>query len=274
MKSAPLNHPLYRSAVLSCMKLNQFLTLLFVYFTVGVGPASAAGISSVHCPLGCPQSPAQNHLVFGHLYALSNNPQTKFSDWVAYEVNPVNFGDTPGRRWAADPLLDEQETLEANDYKSASKIIGIDRGHQAPLASFAGSRYWSELNYLSNITPQKKALNQGAWKNLEEAVRNAASYKRPLYVITGTWYDPAPSSVRPELPGADESHSLPAAYYKIIYTAKGDASLFYMPQDLPRSTSYCSQRKGLAFLQSRLDYQLPLAAMHFSNELNQQLGCL
>jgi endonuclease G len=216
-------------------------------------------------------------MVFGHLYALSSNPETKFSDWVAYEVNPVNFGNSPGRHWAADPLLDERETLEASDYKSASKAIDIDRGHKAPLASFAGSRYWNELNYLSNITPQKKALNQGAWKNLEEAVRNASSYKRPLYVITGTWYDKGlegPVQERQRaLPRADESHVLPSAYYKIIYTSKGDAAVFYMPQDLPRRSSYCQQQQDMDFLQSKLNYQLPVAALHLSGDLGQQLGC-
>lgn len=254
------------------MKIKHVLALAALCLITWVRPVAAVNISSVHCPLGCPQSPTQNHMVFGHLYALSNNPQTKFSDWVAYEVNPVNFGDTPGRKWSADPLLSEQETLEASDYKSASKAIGIDRGHQAPLASFAGSRYWSELNYLSNITPQKKALNQGAWKYLEEAVRNASSYKRPLYVITGTWYN-RDASQASELPAADEAHKLPSAYYKIVYTARGEASLFYMSQDLPRSSNYCEQRKDMDFLQSRLDYQLPLAVMHFSDKLTQQLGC-
>lgn len=241
---------------------------------------ATAAISSVHCPLGCPQNPAQNHLVFGHLYALSNNPDTKFSDWVAYEVNPVNFGSSPGRNWAADPLLNDDETLEKNDYRQASKTLDIDRGHQAPLASFAGSRYWAELNYLSNITPQKKALNQGAWKHLEVAVRNAASYKSPLYVITGTLYnergdgsgDGGLASAE-LLPGADESHKLPSAYYKIIYSAKGEAALFLMPQNLSRGASYCQQQQPLGHLQRRLNYQLPVSSLKLSASLLQKLGC-
>jgi len=107
----------------------------------------SADVLSVHCPLGCPSNPESNDLVFGHLYALSNNPQTRFADWVGYEVDAVNFGDTPGRKLAVDPLLDKTETLEASDYNGASKsVLQAERGHQATLASFAGPRHWFELN--------------------------------------------------------------------------------------------------------------------------------
>ncbi len=131
--------------------------VLVLLFSVSI--QSTADVLSVHCPLGCPSNPVNNDLVFKHLYELSNNPATKLADWVAYEVDTVNFGASPGRNWGADPLLAEDETLEPADYKGASGALDIDRGHQAPLASFAGSRYWPELNNLSNITPQNKALN-------------------------------------------------------------------------------------------------------------------
>jgi len=143
---------------------------------------------SVHCPFGCPDSKEGNTLAHTHTYTLSNNPETKFADWVAYEVNPTNYGVSPSRDWANNPLLSADNILEENDYKKANKELKVDRGHQAPLASFAGSQYWYELNYLSNITPQKSKLNQGAWKQLEEAVRKGASFRDPLFVITGTIY--------------------------------------------------------------------------------------
>lgn len=151
-----------------------------------------------------------NDLVFGHVYALSNNPETKFADWVAYEVDVANFGNTPGRKWSTEPLLDESETLEPSDYKKAStSVLEADRGHQAPLASCAGSRYWSELNHLSNITPQDKDLNQGPWKYLVEAVRNAVSFRNSLFVVTGPLY----TTEMPSMPKADEEHRVPSGYF-------------------------------------------------------------
>lgn len=229
---------------------------------------AADTIYSAHCPVGCPENPAGNHLVFGHLYALSNNGNTKMADWVAYEVDVANFGESPGRDWASDPFLSPDVTLEENDYKDASKEpLDADRGHQAPLASFAGSRYWYELNYLSNITPQDKDLNQGAWKNLEDAERDAVSYRNTLFVLTGPLYE----KPMPKMPGADEPHLVPSAYYKIVYDKAGNAAAFYMEQSTPRQTNYCSKAVQITELQSKLKYKLPMFKP--STAILTRLGC-
>ena len=86
----------------------------------------------------------------------------------------------------------------------AHDSLDTDRGHQAPLASFKGSRYASQVNYLSNITPQKSDLNQGAWKDLEDQVRDIVRTGRTVYVMTGTLYETDIG----ELPFADEDHGL------------------------------------------------------------------
>lgn len=229
----------------------------------------SAEILSVHCPIGCPSSGEENDLVFGHLYAFSNNPHSKFADWVAYEVDVINFGDTPGRKWAVDPLLDESETLEASDYNGASSsILEADRGHQAPLASFAGSRYWSELNYLSNITPQHKDLNQGPWKNLEEAVRHAVGFRDSLFVITGPVY----STDMPSMPGADEEHTVPSGYFKIIYNKKGEAAVFVMQQSAHRNDDYCQTMTELSDVQQVVGFELP-RQLQRNQTIYSRLGC-
>jgi endonuclease G len=228
---------------------------------------AGAEVLSVHCPLGCPSSPATNDLLFGHIYAASNNPESKFADWVAYEVNVTNFGSTPGRKWAADPLLAENETLEQGDYKGASKAIDIDRGHQAPLASFAGSRYWSEVNFLSNITPQSKTLNQGAWKNLEDAVRSASSYGNSLYVVTGPLFE----REMPPLPNADETHKIPSAYFKIVYRSNSEAAAFIMDQATPRKAKYCDKLVELADVATRTNLKMPV--LKESSKIVKAIGC-
>lgn len=244
------------------MKLSYIAALMLV------SGSAAADILSVHCPLGCPSNPPGNDLVFNHLYALSNNPQTKFADWVAYEVDVVNFGASPGRDWAQDPLLNADETLEEKDYTGARKSdLEADRGHQAPLASFAGSRYWSELNYLSNITPQDKDLNQGAWKALEEEVRSAVNYADSLLVITGPLYD----SAMPQLPKADEAHQVPSAYFKLVYDHKGAAAGFIMQQSSGRKDDYCGKLVSLQSLSSAVSFELP--QLEDSPQLRQRLGC-
>lgn len=190
------------------------------------------------------------------------------ADWVAYEVDVANFGESPGRDWASDPFLPPDTTLEESDYKDASKEpLDADRGHQAPLASFAGSRYWYELNYLSNITPQNKDLNQGAWKNLEDAERNTVSYRSSLFVITGPLYE----KQMPQMPGADEPHIVPSAYYKIVYDKTGNAAAFYMEQSTLRQTSYCNKTISLTDLQSKLNFRLPILKPNAAMLI--RLGC-
>lgn len=154
----------------------------------------AQEIHSQHCLLGCPYgSPQSNDLLIRDIYILSSNDSTKLADWVAYRVDPQNFGKRRSREWRADPWLDASETLERGDYRKAHSLAGYDRGHQAPLGSFSASRYWYQTNFLSNITPQRSALNQGPWRLLEERIRKLARREvragnGVLYVMTGPIY--------------------------------------------------------------------------------------
>ena len=115
-------------------------------------------------------------------------PETKFSNWVAYEVNPQNFGVSPGRNWDNNDAFPETVVLEEKDYSGAWSALGVDKGHMAPLAAFAGNPYWYETNYISNITPQKSELNQGPWERLEAAIRQGAAYDAPFFVVTGSLF--------------------------------------------------------------------------------------
>ncbi|MCP4587020.1 DNA/RNA non-specific endonuclease [Pseudoalteromonas sp.] len=241
---------------------------IILLFLITLSFTSQSEIRSVHCPLGCPSlTIEQNDVVFNFTYALSNNPTTKFADWVAYEVNVLNFGDSPGRDWGNDPLVDDDESLEEDDFKGAFKALKTDRGHLAPLASFAGNTNWSELNYLSNITPQKSALNQGAWVDLENAVREAVSFRDSLYVITGTLYLESETP----LPGANEPHKIPSAFYKVIYDLQGNSASFIFDQDLPKSAQYCDQITSNMQVNKMLKYSMP--KFKDSKELTQRIGC-
>ena len=170
--------------------------------------ASAQEIHIVHCLAGCPTgTPETNDLVVREIYALSNNEVTKFADWVAYRVTSETIGtsDSLLRNWQNDELLDEDDTLEDDDYNGASRALGTDRGHQAPQASFAGTHFWRVTNILSNITPQKAALNQGPWRRLEEAVRDAAYAAGEVYIVTGPVFDSDDTSI--QLPGAGRNRT-------------------------------------------------------------------
>jgi endonuclease G, mitochondrial len=205
---------------------------------------AAQDLHIAHCLHGCPTgTPESNDLVVREVYALSNNSKTKFADWVAYRVTKETMGTSQdlNRGWRPDPSLDSEETLEPNDYTGAFRELDTDRGHQAPLASFAGTVFWRTTNYLSNITPQKSDLNQGPWVNLESAVRDAAYARGPTYVMTGPLFGTeATPDEEMTLPSADESHDIPSAYWKVVATESGSTAAFLFDQETPRDVDYCA----------------------------------
>ena len=207
-------------------------------------PVVAQEIHADVCLHGCPTgSPVTNDIIIRGIYILSSNDTTKFADWVAYRVTKNTIGTTKERRWKADPRLTDDETLEPRDYKGANAALKTDRGHQAPLASFAGTPDWKTTNYLSNITPQKSALNQGTWVKLENAVRTLArkSGTAAVYVMTGPLFE----RNMPALPSADEAHLVPSGYWKIIATTENDSvriAAFLFDQETERRASFCEEK--------------------------------
>jgi len=235
------------------------LCVALVLLVGGVaGNASAQEIHAPHCLLGCPLGgPVSNDLIVREIYALSSNDQTKFADWVAYKVTAGSIGPTQNRNWKADPALDPSETLEKDDYRRANAVLGTDRGHQAPLASFTGTLHWHDTNYLSNITPQMAALNQGPWENLESRVRGLARSRGEtgVFVMTGPLYERAMAP----LPEADEAHTVPSGYWKVVAVIDGgtiSVAAFIFDQQTPRDSDVCTHIKTIREVEqrSRLDF--------------------
>jgi len=217
------------------------------------------------CHGGCPVSQqGEGRVVIREVYVLQNNPITKFADWVAYRVSVAGMTlpegvDKPTRRWKRDDALDPANTLAPDDYKDAHAVLGTDRGHQAPLASFYGYPDVQATNYLSNITPQRGALNQGPWRILEDKVRDLAREAGTLFVVTGPLYE------RPmaPLPRARKPHRVPSGYWKVVLrdpdpVAPGDEAVaaFIMDQDLPRHADFCATAVAVDTIEIRGGYDL------------------
>jgi len=221
---------------------------------VRIPGAAALEIHSALCPYGCRSGgPADNDLIIRQLYILSHNDRRKLADWIAYRVKPGNFGPRRSRKLLPDPWLAEEEQLEFEDYRGAHEALGLYRGHQAPLGSFTGAAEWWTLNYLSNISAQPSALNGGAWRRLEEAVRRLASWRGgPVHVMTG----PVFLRDRPSLPAADEGHVLPSGYWKIVAlpTPQSLPSVaFPMDAATAEDADFCSYRVVLPKVEEASD---------------------
>ena len=232
--------------------------------TLFVAPASSQEIHSALCLYGCPfGSPQTNDLIIRDIYILSSNDDTKLSDWAAYRITASTIGSSKERIWRADPYLAPEETLEPEDYEGANAALKTDRGHQVPLASFAGSGHAADTNFLSNITPQKSALNAGAWERLESAERSLAKREgsTSVYVMTGPVY----LRDMPPLPKTDEPHKLPSGYWKIVSIQDGGSlkvASFFFDQEAQRKELYCDHMTTIADIESK-------TGLKFFHELSQ-----
>ena len=215
-------------------------------------------------------APENADVVVRPIYTLSADPLTKLAVWVAYAVSPVTIGPSVTRVWKADPWLADEETLEPDDYDGANTTLGVDRGHQAPLASLSGTPNAADTNLLSNITPQASALNQGPWQRLEARERELARAERTMvHVLTGPLFE----RLMPPLPGADERHRVPSGYWKVIATTDGRMTAFAFEQETLRAEDYCRARRSLDEVELRARLRLyPLRVAEW-RPLDLQLGC-
>ncbi len=234
--------------------------------------ASDAELHTFHCLRGCPVgAPATNDIVVREIYTLSSDDLTKMADWVAYRVTKESIGPSGDREWRADPWLGSDETLPPTAYDGASRALHVDRGHQAPLASFSGTASSADTNVLSNITPQSSALNQGPWVRLEDRERQLATrLSVPVYVLTGPLFE---RMMKP-LPNGGDYHRVPSGYWKVVALADGRTTAFVFDQGDARDADICAARVSLHHVELRSRLRLfpdpetmPVAA------LDAELGC-
>lgn len=163
-------------------------------------------------------------------YTVSYNSDYKIANWVAYELTAEEAKSKKNERsnkFVPDPKV-KGATATNEDYTRT----GYDRGHLAP----AGDMKWSakamrESFYLSNICPQKPALNRGIWKELEEQSRLWANDYGPVWIVTG----PVMTDNMKRL--GKNRVGVPKSFYKVICYVSG--------------TEY----KAIAFILDNKDYK-------------------
>jgi endonuclease G len=235
-----------------------------------------------HCAVGCPAGGSALTLN-RQAYSLNNNGNTRFANWVAYRITKDTPASGRPRNWKVDPAIPVGETLVPQDYSGASAALKVDRGHQANLASMGGVANWEELNYLSNITPQKSDLNKGAWAALEDRERGLSKDARidEVHVLTGPLYE----RYMGVLPGTATPHTIPSGYWKIIFVGKtpesGLYAAFVMEQETPHSANFCNfqvtvdqieRRSGLT-MWSNLPSSVQASLKSSPGQLAKRIGC-
>ena len=248
-----------------CVAVFALLLLLFT------PPLQAQIYKFGHCLLGCPQGAApDNHVLVRSIYTLSFNPATKSADWVAYQVTAGSIGIASSLSRALVPDDFVADTLESADFLAIEEQ-GLVRAQYAPLVSFAGTPYWSEVNYATNAVVRSSSLSQGAWYGLDWSVRNLVNREAAVYVVTGPVFYP---DAAPRTLDTEKQHRIPDAFFKVVLTREGRAAAFLFAQDTPVHVHHCELRSSILEIEDLTGLTLfPEGGSRLDMTLDAALGC-
>ena len=131
-----------------------------------------------------------------------------------------------------------------------------------PFASFGGTPYWKDIEYMSNVVPVVSEIASGAWAVIESKERELVSKAGivAVYVMAGTIFEDA----QPSLPNANETHIIPSGLWKIIaikHAGKIKTATFLISQKDNRHSDYCSLLTSIDIIEER-------TGLNFFHELN------
>lgn len=180
--------------------------------------------------------------------------------WVAYRAESLKgrrIGKRP-ERFESDPRV--TRAVNEWDYKGS----GYTRGHLAPnylIGRLYGRAAQHATFLMSNISPQRRRLNELLWQRLEEAEADTVAPRAiQLWVVAGPLFDPQPRTLRSGI-------AVPTAFYRIwldVEQGVPQVLAFIVPQDVcgtePLSRYVVSvdeveRRAGLDFFAELADAQ-------------------
>lgn len=179
--------------------------------------------------VGFVQSHHPNEVPLDHkFFTVSYNPKHKLPNWVSYRLTVDHVSIKSGKRkdrFFADPQLISMKLAYARPGDFDGKIY--DRGHLAPSEDFIWSQEANDATFvMTNMTPQKRALNRGSWKRLEAKVRGWACTEKALTVVSGPY-------LTDDLPKFKSGVSIPRKFFKVVIdeTAPRKAIAFVYTQE-------------------------------------------
>ncbi len=189
-----------------------------------VGAAFLQSMRPVHAYLGVPVAVNGSHIDTWFRILRNRGYMVGYSDWrgnplwVIYRLSPV----------PEDAQSDKRPSRFDTDWRAINRVShdsytrgGYDRGHMAPnraMNLLYGQEGQQDSFLMTNITPQKPALNQKIWKYLEDVeIKNFTQLSDKIWVLTG----PIFTGSRERL-SSSWTVEIPDAFYKIyIMEPKG-----------------------------------------------------
>lgn len=226
---------------------------LWQFFRVeGTVTASAPG-DRTHAYAGAPRTPRPIRMLANSGYLAGYSDDLGVPLWAAYRVHDAEFEEAPPRpeEFSVDPRTSAR--VEPSDYTHS----GFDRGHLAPshvIALHHGKRAQEETFLMSNIVPQRHALNSGPWNDLERRIaRNYPARFREVWVVVGPIIGERPARLRGRV-------AVPEAFFAVMIDEMEGGRLrsqaFVFPQDAPVHASPAGYRATIDEIERRTGLDL------------------
>lgn len=116
-------------------------------------------------------------------YVLSYNDKRKTANWVAWQLVAKDVGRVARGEFAEDPDLPKGfDRVPFQAYTGS----GFDRGHLCPARDRSADPKDNDAAFLmTNVIPQSRACNQGAWERFERYSRELADKGKEVYLVAG-----------------------------------------------------------------------------------------
>ena len=210
------------------MKTVTTLLALLFSTTIYANPIDDNCPDHAH-PSGAPVSTiTQSQYVCNLNYAVHFRFDTKTAEYVTYKIDPEDISSKAKRKdnFKDDPAIPGEHDVTLADYAGKP----YDRGHLSAAAdNSASEEQMSQSFYLSNMVPQNPNQNRGAWRILEDRIRNMAKSGRTLYVTVGTVYQPGYEVIGNGL-------GVPQYIWKVVVDAETNNSIAFLFENKPIST--------------------------------------
>jgi len=163
-------------------------------------------------------------------FVVGYSPTLRHPAWVAYHVpREARFESTKRPNFTKDRNV--PSSPKPGDYTNT----GYDRGHMAPnraLVTRFGPEIQKKTFNMTNIAPQRPALNRGPWRELEQRIADLWTHRYgEIWVIVGTLSSSRPRS-RERLSGT--TIDVPSAYWMLI-AAQTDEGVRTLAVVLPQT---------------------------------------
>lgn len=168
--------------------------------------------------------------LYNRAYAVGYSNARCEAMWVGYRLDRTSPGGALPRpkRFVPDDRL--QIRVKPKEYTHS----GFDRGHLAPNSAIArrfGAEAQLETFLMSNIAPQRPALNRNVWQRLERLEETYAGRFDQLYILTGPIFDD-----RREMLSEASAVEIPDEFYKILLD-EDDGRIHMLAFRIPQTVS-------------------------------------